>query len=102
MADDTFIGLSWQTRKVVAVCACARALECGCGKLAAASISAICARVDERTVRRYVKTWLANEGFFHPLNWGMNRKSPCFLDDKAIKLKASQWLRLNTGFKKGA
>jgi hypothetical protein len=102
LADDTFVDLSWQTRKVVAVCAYARALEGGCGKLAAASIAGICARVDEKTVRRYVKTWLANEGFFHPLNWGMNRKSPCFLDDERIKLKASQWLRLNTGFKKGA
>ena len=104
LADDTFIDLSWQTRKVAigAVCAYARALECGCGELAAASISAVCARVDERTVRRYVKTWLANEGFFHPMNWGMNKKSPCFLDDEEIKSKASQWLRLNTGLKKGA
>lgn len=102
LADGTSIDLSWQTRKVVAVRAYARALECGCGKLAAASISAICARADERIVRQYVKTWLANEGFFHPLDWGMNKKSPCFLDDEKTKTKASQWLRLNTGFKKGA
>ena len=41
LADGTFVDLSWQTRKVVAVCAYARALECGGGKLSAASIAAI-------------------------------------------------------------
>ena len=41
LADGTFIDLAWQTRKVVAVCAYTRALGCVCGKLAAASISAI-------------------------------------------------------------
>ena len=60
-------------------------------------------RVNERTVRRFVmiKEWLANEGFFHPMNWGANRKAPYFLDDEAISSKASRWLRINTGFKKG-
>ena len=86
LADGTSMGLSWRTRKVVAVCAYARAraLGCGCGKFAAASISPICARAGEGTVRRYVKMWLANEGFFHPPNWGMDKKIPCFLDDEEI------------------
>ena len=44
---------------------------------------------------------LANEGFFHPMNWGMHRKAPQFLDDEEISSKAARWLRLNTGFKKG-
>jgi hypothetical protein len=58
-------------------------------------------RVHERTVRRFVKEWLANEGFFHPMNWGAHRKAPYFLDDEVISSKASRWLRVNTGFKKG-
>ena len=101
LADETFIDLSWKMRRVVAVCAYARSLECGCGKMAAASIASICSRVHERTTRRWVKEWLANEGFFHPMNWGMHRKAPQFLDDEEISSKASRWLRLNTGFKKG-
>ena len=87
LADETFIDLSWKMRRVVAVCAYARSLECGCGKMAAASIASICSRVHERTTRRWVKEWLANEGFFHPMNWGMHRKAPQFLDDEEISSK---------------
>ena len=52
LADETFASLSWQTLKVVAVCAYARALGYGRGncKLAAASIASICEQVGERTV----------------------------------------------------
>ena len=32
------------------------------------SIAGICARVVKRTMHQYAKMWLANEGFFNPLN----------------------------------
>ena len=69
--------------------------------MSAAHVASMGSRVNERTVRRFVKEWLANEGFFHPMNWGANRKAPYFLDDEVISSKSSRWLRVNTGFKKG-
>ena len=101
LADDTFVDLSWEQRKIVAVCSYARALSEGCAKMSAAHVASMASRVHERTVRRFVKEWLANEGFFHPMNWGTHRKAPYFLDDEVISSKASRWLRVNTGFKKG-
>ena len=101
LADNTFVDLSWEQRKIVAVCSYARALSEGCAKMSAAHVASMASRVHERTVRRFVKEWLANEGFFHPMNWGTHRKAPYFLDDEVISSKASRWLRVNTGFKKG-
>ena len=70
--------------------------------MSAAYIASMGSRLNERTVRRFVKEWLANEGFFHPVNWGANRKVPFLLDDDFVRHKASQWLRVNSGFKKGS
>ena len=76
LADTTFLDLSWEQRRIVAVCSYARALACGCAKMSAANVASMAARVHERTVRRFVKEWLANayEGFFHPMNWGAHVK----------------------------
>ena len=36
LADNTFFDLSWEQRRIVAVCWYARALSCGCAKMSAA------------------------------------------------------------------
>jgi len=102
LSDKTFVDLSWQQRKVVAVGTYANALSHGCAKMQAASVASMAARVSERHVRRIVKGWSMREGFFHPVNWGANRKVPFLLDDDFVRHKASQWLRVNSGFKKGS
>lgn len=102
LADKTFLDLSWQQRRNFAVCTYSQAMNEGCGKMQAATIASFAARVDERTVREYVKSWMANEGFFSPCNWGKNQKVPCYLDDEHVKSQARRWLQLNTGFKKGS
>ena len=101
LSDKTFVDLSWQQRKAVAVGTYADALSHGCAKTQAASVASMAARVSERHVRRIVKGWAMREGFFHPVNWGANRKVPFLLDDDFVRHKASQWLRVNSGFKKG-
>ena len=102
LSDKTFVDLSWQQRKVVAVGSYANALAHGCAKMQAANVASMAARVSERHVRRIVKGWAMREGFFHPVNWGANRKVPFLLDDSFVRHKASQWLRVNSGFKKGS
>ena len=64
LTNVTFIVLScqWQTGKVVAVCARARAFECGWGRRTAAGISAICARSDGS----YAKACKARVRFANP------------------------------------
>ena len=63
LVDNTFVDLSWEQRRAVAVCSYARALSEGCAKMPTARVASTGSRVHERTVRRFVKEWLANEGF---------------------------------------
>ena len=39
LADNTFVDLSWEQRRIVAVCSYARALSEGCGKMSAAHVT---------------------------------------------------------------
>lgn len=86
-SSDTHLHFSWDDRRNLCVCAYARAMEKGLGKMQAALHASIAARVDERTARRYVKKWLQNEGFFAPCNWGKNAKIPRVLEDEQIRKK---------------
>ena len=86
MIEHTFLDTSWQQRRELAVFTYSNAMKHGCRKMEAALYASYAAQTDERTVRKYVKQYYENEGFFHPVNWGKNQKTPIFLDDEEVKL----------------
>ena len=87
----TFVDFSWRQRRAFSICAYCEAIERGYPKMRAYEAGAIAGRVDERSVRRWVKDWLTNDGFLSPCNWGRNQKVPCFMEDEDIQLQSKMW-----------
>lgn len=92
-ADEVFIEFSWLQRKQWAITTFVQALEDGYPRMFAYEIASVAARVDIATVRRYVKDWLSNDGFFTSANWGAHDYVPTFLRDEDIAEACREWWR---------
>ena len=86
-----FVDFSWRDRRRIAICTYCIAASEGFSKKDAYEYAQVGARVEWRTVRRWVKEWLADEAFWSKFNWGAGEYTPDFLRDEDIKAASRQW-----------
>lgn len=88
-ASEVFAEFSLKRRKQMAICTFVEARENSYTKLESYSIAAMSARVSCTALRGWVKSWLADDGFFTNCNSGTNtvRNNLCESDVKQACIK---------------